>query len=210
MDDIIIDHWLGFTRSKNDLSPAYIDLLHNQKPQIKENKIIITARNSAEAAALFKRIEQPFKDHFETIGLGNMKLEVIVSTEIEEIENFKKKKIEEDRKIDKKTNSDKENRKKTKIKKNKIIIKARNSAEATELFKRIEQPFKDHFETIGLGNMKLEVIVSTEIEEIENFKKKTIEEDRKIAQKTYSDKEKREVSAKQNGTNKRLEIGYKI
>src|SRR5699024_8605854 len=78
------------------------------------------------------------------------------------------------------------------------------------LFKRIEQPFKDHFETIGLGNMKLEVIVSTEIEEIENFKKKTIEEDRKIAQKTYSDKEKREVSAKQNGTNKRLEIGYKI
>ena len=129
MDDIIIDHWLGFTRSKNDLSPAYIDLLHNQKPQIKENKIIITARNSAEAAALFKRIEQPFKNHFETIGLGNM---------------------------------------------------------------------------------KLEVIVSTEIEEIENFKKKTIEEDRKIAQKTYSDKEKREVSAKQNGTNKRLEIGYKI
>src|SRR5699024_4047143 len=99
MDDIIIDHWLGFTRSKNDLSPAYIDLLHNQKPQIKENKIIITARNSAEAAALFKRIEQPFKDHFETIGLGNMKLEVIVSTEIEEIENFKKKTIEEDRKI---------------------------------------------------------------------------------------------------------------
>src|SRR5699024_6627908 len=66
------------------------------------------------------------------------------------------------------------------------------------------------FETIGLGNMKLEVIVSTEIEEIENFKKKTIEEDRKIAQKTYSDKEKREVSAKQNETNKQLEIGYKI
>src|SRR5699024_12281800 len=66
------------------------------------------------------------------------------------------------------------------------------------------------FETIGLGNMKLEVIVSTEIEEIENFKKKTIEEDRKIAQKTYSEKEKRQVSAKQNGTNKRSEIGYKI
>src|SRR5690625_149311 len=110
MDDIIIDHWLGFTRSKNDLSTAYIDLLHNQKPQIKENKIIITARNSAEAAALFKRIEQPFKDHFETIGLGNMKLEVIVSTEIEEIENFKKKTIEEDRKIAQKTYSDKEKR----------------------------------------------------------------------------------------------------
>src|SRR5699024_9495641 len=69
--------------------------------------------------------------------------------------------------------------------------------------------------------MMLEVIISTEIieikklkmkmiEEIENFKKKTIEEDSKIAQKTYSDKEKREDSAKQNGTNKRLEIGYKI
>src|SRR5699024_12663516 len=102
MDDIIIDHWLGFTRSKNDLSPAYIDLLHNQKPQIKENKIIITARNSAEDAALFKRIEQPFKDNFETIVLGNMKLEVIVSTDIEEIENLKKKKIEEERKRHKK------------------------------------------------------------------------------------------------------------
>src|SRR5699024_12290325 len=61
-----------------------------------------------------------------------------------------------------------------------------------------------------LGNMKLELIVSTEIEEIENYKKKKIEEDRKIAQKTYSDKEKLEVSAKQNGTNKRIEIGYKI
>src|SRR5699024_12781811 len=101
-------------------------------------------------------------------------------------------------------------KKKQQIKQNKNIITAKNKTEAAELFKRIEQSFKDHFETIGLGNMKLEVIVSTEIEEIENFKKKTIEEDRKIAQKTYSDKEKREVSAKQNGTNKRLEIGYKI
>src|SRR5699024_12471508 len=74
MDDIIIDHWLGFTRSKNDLSPAYIDLLHNQKPQIKENKIIITARNSTETAALLKRIEKHFKDNFEIINLGHIKL----------------------------------------------------------------------------------------------------------------------------------------
>src|SRR5690625_2091850 len=58
--------------------------------------------------------------------------------------------------------------------------------------------------------MKLEVIISKKIKEIKSFKKKTIEEDRKIDQKTYSDKEKREVSTKQNGSNNRLEIGYKI
>src|SRR5699024_12054975 len=59
-------------------------------------------------------------------------------------------------------------------------------------------------------NMKLQVNKSNEIGQNEKFKKKTIEEERKIDQKTYSDKEKREVSEKQNGTNKRLEIGYKI
>src|SRR5690625_1131979 len=31
MDDIIIDNWIGFKRSKNDLSPAYIDFIHIQK-----------------------------------------------------------------------------------------------------------------------------------------------------------------------------------
>ena len=110
LDDIIVDHWLGFTRSKNDISPAYIDLLHTQKPKIEDNKIILTARNSAEAAALLKRIEEPFKEHFKTIGLDNLVLDIIVSTETGDIENFKKKTVEEDRQIAQKTYAEKEKR----------------------------------------------------------------------------------------------------
>ncbi|HLR60313.1 MAG TPA: PolC-type DNA polymerase III [Pseudogracilibacillus sp.] len=110
LDELIIEHWLGFTRSMNDLSPAYIDLLHTQKPRIEDNKVIVTARNGAEAAALIKRIEAPFKEHFNTLGLSNLVLEVIVSTETSDIETFKKQTIEEDRQIAQKTSAEKEKR----------------------------------------------------------------------------------------------------
>lgn len=110
LDELIIEHWLGFTRSMNDLSPAYIDLLHTQKPKIEDNKVIITARNGAEAAALIKRIEAPFKEHFNTLGLNNLVLEVIVSTETSDIATFKKQTIEEDRQIAQKTSAEKEKR----------------------------------------------------------------------------------------------------
>lgn len=110
LDELIIEHWLGFTRSMNDLSPAYIDLLHTQKPRIEDNKVIVTARNGAEAAALIKRIEAPFKEHFNALGLSNLVLEVIVSTETSDIETFKKQTIEEDRQIAQKTSAEKEKR----------------------------------------------------------------------------------------------------
>lgn len=113
-DEMIIEHWLAFTRSTNNLSPAYIDLLHTQRPKIVDNKIVLTARNSAEAAALYKRIEKPFKTHFKTLGLDNFNLEVEVTTEKVDIENFKKQTIQEDRQIAQKTYEEKEKRELTK------------------------------------------------------------------------------------------------
>src|SRR5699024_10594201 len=48
-EQTICDYWTLFLQSISDLSPAYKDLIHNQKPTVKNTELWFTARNDAEA-----------------------------------------------------------------------------------------------------------------------------------------------------------------
>lgn len=47
----ITSYWSHFVQTLRNLSPAYKDLIYNQVPEVNNKKIMLTARNEAEAAA---------------------------------------------------------------------------------------------------------------------------------------------------------------
>jgi len=95
-DTLICDHWRNFIQNLPDLSPAYSDLVQNQVPKVDNNKIMLTARNEAEANALKKRLEGAFNTYCKKIGLPNYRIEIEIKTDLDDIEKFKKQKELED------------------------------------------------------------------------------------------------------------------
>lgn len=108
--EIVCEYWRRFLKTCSNLSPAYKDLVHNQTPQVNNNKIILTARNDAEASALKKRLEQAFKEFCMTVGLPSFNLEVQVKPETINIKQFKEQTAKEDQAIVMQTIQDKEKR----------------------------------------------------------------------------------------------------
>ncbi|MHA6251261.1 PolC-type DNA polymerase III [Oceanobacillus sp. CAU 1775] len=98
-EEDFLHYWKEFLTSIPSLSPAYKGLVESQQPQMNENKIIITARNSAEAQALNNRLTQDFRDYFKGIGAPQLLIEISVNTNIEEIQKFREQTAIEDQKI---------------------------------------------------------------------------------------------------------------
>lgn len=94
-----LHYWKEFLLAIPSLSPAYKGLVENQQPKLNENKMIITARNAAEAQALNNRLGQAFRDYFKSIGAPQLMLEIAVNTNMEEIQKFKEQTAMEDQKI---------------------------------------------------------------------------------------------------------------
>ncbi|WP_077621933.1 PolC-type DNA polymerase III [Sediminibacillus massiliensis] len=107
-------YWRDFVHSMPNLSPAYRDLVYEQKPTVDGNKIMLTARNGAEANALKKRLEPGFKSFCQEIGALAFTLTVDVKNEMEEIAKFREQKAMEDQKLVQKAVKDKEEREKQK------------------------------------------------------------------------------------------------
>ncbi|WP_226034911.1 PolC-type DNA polymerase III [Aquibacillus saliphilus] len=110
----VCDYWQDFVSSLKDLSPAYRDLVYEQKPRINGNKIMLTSRNDAEASALRKRLEPEFKSYCYRIGSLNYTLDIDVKTELGDIEKFRAQKALEDQKLVQKAVRDQEERAKQK------------------------------------------------------------------------------------------------
>src|SRR5699024_7433461 len=79
----------NFLQSISNLSPAYKDLIYKQTPKINNKKIMLTARNEAEANALKRRLEDGFKVYCEKVGLPTYSLEIEVNTESLNLEQFR-------------------------------------------------------------------------------------------------------------------------
>lgn len=112
--NLVVEYWHEFIHSIGDLSPAYRDLVQNQSPAVNNNKIMLTARNDAEANALKKRLEVPFKNFCNQIGIVPYPIEINVKTNLEDIQKFKEIKAQEDQNIVIKTVKEKEKRDKDK------------------------------------------------------------------------------------------------
>nr|WP_010093379.1 PolC-type DNA polymerase III [Ornithinibacillus scapharcae] len=109
-EELIVDYWHLFLQLTSDISPAYRDLVFNQKPKVNGNKIMLTARNEAEGHALKKRLDETFREFCKKVGAPSYTLTVDVKTQMEEIEKFREQKALEDQKIILKTIQDKEKR----------------------------------------------------------------------------------------------------
>ncbi|ASK63490.1 PolC-type DNA polymerase III [Virgibacillus phasianinus] len=120
-DTYICDYWLNFLQSITTMSPAYRDLIHNQVPVLQNNKLSITARNEAEAAALRKRLETAFRVYCDKIGSKAYQLEINVKTEDKDLQEFRKQKAKEDQEIILKTVMEKEKREKNSLEQNQNI-----------------------------------------------------------------------------------------
>lgn len=108
-DQTICDYWHYFLQHTS-LSPAYKDLVHNQTPLVSGNKLMLTARNEAERAALKKRLEEPFRTFCQQIGAPTYMLEMEVKPEAEELQKFREQKAFEDRQLMLKTIQEKARR----------------------------------------------------------------------------------------------------
>jgi DNA polymerase-3 subunit alpha (Gram-positive type) len=106
----IVDYWNYFLKTQVNLSPAYVDLVRNQQPIVSNNKIMLTARNDAEANALKKRLEESFGLFCRKIGARAYKLDVQVKMDVESIKRFKEERAKEDQQIVVKTVQEKEKR----------------------------------------------------------------------------------------------------
>ncbi|WP_186577436.1 PolC-type DNA polymerase III [Aquibacillus kalidii] len=111
-EEEVCDYWRDFISTMKDLSPAYKDLVHEQKPRIDGNKIMLTARNDAEANALKKRLEPAFKNYCYRIGAATYNLTIDVKTELNDLEKFREQKALEDQRLVQKAVKDKEERSK--------------------------------------------------------------------------------------------------
>ncbi|PAV30035.1 PolC-type DNA polymerase III [Virgibacillus profundi] len=112
----ISGYWQNFINSITNLSPAYKDLVHNQVPRVNNNKIMLTARNGAEASALKKRLEESFKVYCGKIGTLSYSLDIEVKTiDDADIQKFRDQKAMEDKEIVLKTVQEKEKRDQEKI-----------------------------------------------------------------------------------------------
>ena len=89
-------YWKYFTHKLPNLMPtqAYIK---EENPTIQDSTITLRVNNDAEAASLKKKLEVAFQQFCESVGLKKYLLAFDVKTEMEELENFRKKTVEEDR-----------------------------------------------------------------------------------------------------------------
>ncbi|MCG3419060.1 PolC-type DNA polymerase III [Oceanobacillus jordanicus] len=114
-EETITGYWKQFVGSKTDISPAYKDLIHEQIPQVNNNKIMLTVRNEAEGSALKKRLDQDFKEFCLKAGIRYYPIETEVKAEEAALKKFKEQKALEDQKLVLKTVQEKEKRDTQKI-----------------------------------------------------------------------------------------------
>ncbi|MGY0691594.1 PolC-type DNA polymerase III [Virgibacillus sp. FSP13] len=113
-EQTISGYWKSFIQSISNLSPAYKDLVHNQAPKVNHNNIMLTARNEAEASALKKRLDEPFRTYCKKVGVPSYSLVIDAKTEEADLQKFREQKAQEDQQIILKTVQEKEKREQSK------------------------------------------------------------------------------------------------
>ncbi|WP_188454354.1 PolC-type DNA polymerase III [Virgibacillus oceani] len=113
-EQTICAYWKSFVQNLTNLSPAYKDLVHNQAPKVNNNKIMLTARNDAEASALKRRLEDDFRIFCKKAGTPLYSLVIDVKTEEADMQKFREQKALEDQQLIMKTVQEKEKREQSK------------------------------------------------------------------------------------------------
>src|SRR5699024_3323188 len=94
-EETVCAHWRNFIQSFSDLSPAYKDLVYTQRPSVNNNKIMLTARNEAEASALKRRLDEAFRAYCQKVGMQTYTITVDVKTEESDMQKFREQRAKE-------------------------------------------------------------------------------------------------------------------
>src|SRR5699024_3508449 len=97
-EEDIVHYWRHFLESFEGLLPNHAEIL-KQIPKIDRTTILFDVKTEAEAAALKRKMEAPFKQYCLDAGLMNYIVDFQVKTEQEEIDAFRKQTNEEDRQL---------------------------------------------------------------------------------------------------------------
>jgi DNA polymerase-3 subunit alpha (Gram-positive type) len=94
-DEDAIRYWQFFVNSIPNLLPSQIDLLHTV-PTYSDSTLSLTVKTDVEAVSLKKKIEEPFWQFCDQVGLRKIPLQIEVKTEASDIEEFQRLKNAED------------------------------------------------------------------------------------------------------------------
>lgn len=90
------DYWPLCLRSLEEMSSPLLLLLQEQLPTVQGNKMIVTARNEAEALAVKRRFAEKLAEIYETFGFPLLRLETEVKHSEQAYEQFLAQKQQED------------------------------------------------------------------------------------------------------------------
>ena len=108
-DEIVQAYWHFFLMSITSSFPYKLEILERQTPIVKNNSLMITVRNEAEATIFKKRLVKKFQQFSQKTGL-KLTLEIDYKTDKKDLEEFQALKTEEDQKLILKTVQEREKR----------------------------------------------------------------------------------------------------
>lgn len=92
----LINYWNYFLKKFPAILPNHLKIL-KQLPKIEDNIMIFNVKTEAEAVSLKRKVEEGFQKYCQHIGLKKYTLNFHINTEKQELENFRKQTIEEDK-----------------------------------------------------------------------------------------------------------------
>ena len=107
--ETITDYWQYYLQN-TILSPAYKDVVLHQVPTVENNKLVIQARNEAEAITIKRKLEHDFQQFCQKVAIPKFVLDVHVNDQQTNIQEFKQKQAVEDREMMLKTIQQREER----------------------------------------------------------------------------------------------------
>ncbi|WP_019242271.1 MULTISPECIES: PolC-type DNA polymerase III [Bacillus] len=95
-EDMIKDYWTSCLSELDGVSPALLSLLNEQIPKVIGNKLVVKARNEAEAGQLKNKYSTLISSVYESYGFPKLTLDTEISASTEEYTEFLKAKQKED------------------------------------------------------------------------------------------------------------------
>ncbi|WP_374721848.1 PolC-type DNA polymerase III [Peribacillus tepidiphilus] len=95
-EELIKDYWKSCLRELEGVSPALLSLLNQQEPKVIGHKIIVKARNDAEAGQLKRKYSGLLSNIYQMYGFPPLTLDAEVSSSEEEYQQFLQEKEKED------------------------------------------------------------------------------------------------------------------
>jgi len=96
-ESLICDYWPLFIDELTNVSDSILSFLKGQKPKLDGSKLIISARNEAEAVVLKRKLSESLAGSFQICGLPVLTVETEVKQSEADYEKFLEQKENEDR-----------------------------------------------------------------------------------------------------------------